>query len=179
MHINDISTIGRIKFYSDKPFEMYLVCNAYPDENANAVSRVSGEFKVFKSRSTNLDLGFVGIWLSILVLEILSSASCDAIIELTTTFSFWIFRCNLCQMESGVVDIIPVPIVPNCWWKVLTIFGWACPTRNKDYYQFTFSISNALIAAILYAHQIIIYLTYHVKPRKYNQYRFFPLCRIV
>ena len=48
-------------FYSDKPFETYLVLNVYPDENANAVSRVSGEFKVFKSRSTNLDLGFVGI----------------------------------------------------------------------------------------------------------------------
>ena len=26
---------------------------------------------------------------------------------------------------------------------------------------------------------MIIDLTYHVKPRKYNQYRFFPLCRIV
>ena len=130
--------------YSDKPFEMYLVFNAYPDENANAVSRVSGEFKVFKSRSTNLDLGFVGIWLSILVLDIQSSVSNDAVVEFTITFSFWLFRCNLCQMESGVVDIIPVPIVPNCWWKVLTIFGWACPTRNKDFYQFTFSISKAL-----------------------------------
>ena len=145
MHINDISRMEESNFnYSDKPFEMYLIFNSYPDENANAVSRVSGEFKVFKSRSTNLDLGFVGIWLSILVLEILCSVSCDAIIELTKTFSFWILRCNLCQIESGVVDIIPVPIVPNCWWKVLTIFGWACPTRNKDFYQFTSSISKAL-----------------------------------
>ena len=123
---------------------MCLVVNAYPDENANAVSRVSGEFKVFKSRSTNLELDFVGIWLSILVLDIRSSVSCDAIVEFAITFSFWIFRCNLCQMESGVVDIIPVPIVPNCWWKVLTIFGWACPTKNEDYHQCSFSILEPL-----------------------------------
>ena len=158
---------------------MCLIVNAYPDENANAVSRVSGEFKVFKSRSTNLELDFVGIWLSILVLDMRSSVSCDAIVEFAITFSFWIFRCNLCQMESGVVDIIPVPIVPSCWWKVLTIFGWACPTRNEDYYQYSFSILEPLFKTILYAHEIIIYSTYHVKPRKYNQYKFFPLCRIV
>ena len=34
---------------------------SYPDENANAVSRVSGEFKVFKSLPTNLDFGFIAL----------------------------------------------------------------------------------------------------------------------
>ena len=102
-----------------------FICFTYPDENANAVSRVSGEFKVFKSLPTNLDFGFIALWLSTLLRDVLLSFSCDAIEGLFIALPF-----NFCQIESGVVDIIPVPIVPNCWWKVLTIFGWACPTEK-------------------------------------------------